>query len=153
MRAVLRAAALAAFVVGASAVPATGAPTLGGRLAPASIVYERDPWLAVTNLSTLPVNVVIDASDGWSVADPTFALEVGERFQTSILTAGTDDSAISATLTPSDVLSGIDYSSLVLSAKVRHERPWEALDVPWWPFLLLLALVPAWAVLRRHRES
>lgn len=153
MRAVLRAAALAAFVVGASVVPATAAPTLGGRLAPASIIYERDPWVAVTNLSTLPVTVTIEATDGWAVADPTFPLEVGERFQTPIVTAGTDDGTISATLTPSDVLSGIDYSNLVLAAKVRHERPWESLDVPWWPFLLLLALVPAWAVLRRHRES
>ena len=153
MRAVLRAAALAAFVVGASVVPATGAPTLGGRLAPATVIYERDPWVAITNLSTMAVNVTIEATNGWTVESDTFPLEVGERYQTSIIAAGSEDGTISARLTPSDVVSGVDYSSLVLAARVRHERPWESLDVPWWPFLLLLALVPAWAVLRRHRES
>jgi hypothetical protein len=149
LRAVARLALLGVVIAGLTQ-SVTAAPALGGRLSPVPLVYERQPWVQVTNLSTMPVAVTLEALDGWTLAESELQLAVGEVYRVDVTAAGPDDATIRATIVPREALTAPDVNALVLETTARHERPWEAVDVPWWPFLLLTALVASWAVLRRR---
>jgi hypothetical protein len=148
-----RAFVLVLVVMAALPAVATAAPELGGRLSPVPLVYERQPWVQLTNLSTVPVLVTLEASDGWSVDEDRLSLDVGETYRVAVLEAGPSDAVIRATIVPAEAVTGPDVNALVLETIARHERPWEAVAVPWWLLVLLVALVATVAVLRRLRRA
>jgi hypothetical protein len=131
----------------------TAAPELGGRLSPVPLVYERQPWVQLTNLSTMAVVATIETEGGWTVETDRLTLDPGERQRVAVVTAGPEDAVLRAHLAPAEALTGPDVNALVLETIARHERPWEAVDGPWWLLLLLPALVAVWAALRRHRRA
>lgn len=149
---------LAAVVLGilaaASPVAASDAPTLGGRLSPFPLVWERDAHVVnVTNLSTIPVRVTLEATDGWMIDAGGFTLAVGELRSVPVTAAGSADGRISARLVPADALPGMEAVGLVLETHARHVTPWDGLP---WPLLALAALAAAlvalWGIRRRVRR-
>ena len=122
-------AALVLFMVAAVPIAVAATPTLGARLTPIPVVVEVQPWVEVTNLSTVPVIVeleFIDGNlDGWQLAEESFPLAVDELRRVAV-TAGPETVTIRATLTPQDAPQGTESSVLVLETAARHESLLEA---------------------------
>lgn len=150
MRAALRVAAALVLLL-LTAYPVTAAdPTLGARLSPVEIVYERGEALDVTNLSSVPVTVRLEADNGWTLGASVLTLAVNERASVPVTAAGEGPAVIRATLTPAQPIAGTDVNALVLETHARHTSPWEGIPPVLW---LVLAVVPVWAVLWRVRRS
>lgn len=148
-------AVLLALVILAAAVPTAAAgDTLGGRLSPTNLVWERDAHqVNLTNLSTVPVIVALTVEgDGWAVDESRVSLDVEERYSVPILEAGESEAIIRASFTPVDVPAGDEAAVLVLETKARHAGPWDSIP-GYWPLLALLAvlvaLAAAWGIRRR----
>ncbi|MBI2776027.1 MAG: hypothetical protein HYX57_01995 [Chloroflexi bacterium] len=117
----IRAAVVLGILAAASPVAASDSPTLGGRLSPFPLVWERDaPVVNVTNLSTIPVRVTVEADGGWRVDSASFTLAVNERRSVSITAAGSADGRIRARLDPADAIPGVEAVGLVLETRARH---------------------------------
>jgi hypothetical protein len=122
----------------APAVLAADPPTLGGRISPTSLVFERDRSVNVTNLSTVPVVVTLQADGiGWTFQDDHLSLRPGERATVPLATAGDAETVLRAVLSPVLPDQGMDTASLVLETKARHLTPWERIPaVVWWVMAL-----------------
>ena len=157
MRAALRVAAIVVLFAAASPAAATDA-TLGARLSPVNLIIERDNHVSLTNKSTVPVVVTMDAiGDGWALDSNSFPLALGEARTVTITTAGTGDAVIRASLTSAEAANGIDTAALVLETHVRHLTAWERLGATLGVWLYLaaagLGLLLALAVRRRLGPS
>ena len=156
MRAALRVAAV--LVLFALAAPSASAadPTLGARLSPIEIVYQPGATIEVTNLSTVPVTVILSADNGWSLGVASLALAPKETGSVPITMAGDGPAIIRATLTPTTAIAGTDSNALVLETHARRAGFWDALTSPkpaLWPLVLLLPFVASGWLLRRLRRS
>ena len=152
MRAALRVAAALVLLL-LTAYPVTAAdPTLGARLSPVEIVYERAEPLDVTNRSTVPVTVTLTASNGWTLGVSTLNLAIDERATVPVTRAGDGPTVIRATITPTDVIAGTDAASLVLETRARHLTPWEGIPLAPVGLVILVSAVTATAVLRHLRR-
>ena len=151
-----RVALLAALALVVAAPAAAAGPTLGGRVATAHlpIRWELDAHaFTITNLSTIPAAVTVDAGSGWAVDADAFTLAVDQSREVTITTAGPDPVTIRATLTAVEAPPGMDRGSVTLQAFARHATWIEAhgstlLAVA----LVLLALVGFLAVFLTRRR-
>lgn len=131
-----------------STVVAADPPTLGARLSPAEYIVGRDEAVSITNRSTVPVSVHVDAAgDGWAVDVSDFTLAVDEERSLTV-TAGQGEAAIRATLAAIDVV-GVDATALVLETSARHPSPWESVPSLAWLLLLVGGFLILYAIRRR----
>lgn len=155
--AIVAAAALVVMLAGPETASATP-PELGGRLSPVPLIYERQPWVAVTSLATVPVSVTLVAGDGWVLEVGRFTLAPGERRQVAVTAAGPGEVTIAATLTPTAAPEGHEAVALRLETRARHLYWWEELTVPPpVPIVLLILVMGAIGALllwrRRHDRA
>ena len=146
---------LALLLLLLSASPAVAAePTLGGRLSPAQLVYEKGHEVTLRNMSTVPVTVTFTVEGaGWSLEDQSaHPLAVDETVTVPMVSAGQEQATIRAYITPQTAPAGSDATTLVLEASARHLSPWEQIPAVLWLFLALFAFVASWAVLWRLRR-
>ncbi len=140
------------LLVAALAVPQTvgAVDTLGARLSPVNLVVGRDSSVSLTNKSTVPVRVHVDAiGDGWTVDTSDFALGIGQAQTVRIATVGSGDATIRASLTSDK--TGTDNAALVVETHARHPYPWESVP-PVWLLVPLLGLLAVLVALRRSRN-
>ena len=147
--------AVAALALVAGA--ASAAPTLGGRIEPARLVWEETQTLSITSRCTevdCAVEITTDGP-GWSFDATSFVLAPEETRKVAVLTAGKDDTTYTVTFTPLlPPASGAgDANSLSMTGKLLHRG--EYIDLT--PVYLALALILALGIVllalrwaRRH---
>ena len=141
-------------------------PTIGARISPVPLVVERQPWVAVTNLSELrlAVRLEIVGDPGYALAATSFNLDPDERRATNLTAIGPGEATIRAHLSARDTAAGTEAVELVLETRARHETITEVLGRTVPPLawvgvvalvavlgLLLLAAIVFWR--RRRRDA
>lgn len=156
---VLFALAITAGAGGAAAASPGASPpdTLGASLGPVPIrADDPSPSVAVTNRSTIPVDVSLSLSGdpGYTLKSMSLQLAPDERVLVPFLALGKGQATVTATISAAAPPTGTEAVSIALSTIVRHRTLLETiLASPAWPLVpivgLSLVLVALWAVRRK----
>lgn len=144
---------LAALFVGAP-VMAAGAPTIGGRISPTTIILEKTPFVRVQSLATIPVTVTLSLEgQGWTLADTTYTLAPGQQHQTAVNgEPGAQPATVTATIRPVAQPAGSEAVAFTLNAALRHITWWEANGPSVLAVLLALGAIAGLIVVARTRR-
>jgi len=145
-----------AFTAGAGGAAAAD-PTLGASLGPIPIMADDPgPSVAVTNRSTMAVNVALSLSGdpGYTLKSTSLQLAPSERVVVPFLALGRGQATVTATISATTPPVGQDALSIALSTVIRHRTLLETIMAnPAWPLLpigaLSFVLVALWALRRR----
>lgn len=144
-----------AVVVAAVLPAAASAASLGARLSPVEVIYERTPFVRVQSLADVPVSVALEfvkGGAGWVLADEHFTLEPNRTREVPITRAGPETTQIRATVRAVKVPPGSEAVSFTLNATLRHETFLEA-DGGLLGFGALLAILLGLYIVNRRRRA
>lgn len=132
--------------------------TIGARISPVPLVVERQPWVAVTNLSALRLGVKLEIiGEGYALESSGFSLDPGQRRVTNLARIGPGEATIRAHLHALNLKAGVETVDLVLETRARHESLAEVVERAGVPVaglaaLGLLALLTALLLVWRRRR-
>lgn len=145
-------AARAAFVILATAsialagAGAIRAATLGATLGPTTVYgSDHEPFVLIVNRSDVAGSVILQADNGWQLAEGAFTLAPGEQHRVPILTVGTGEGRAYMQLAEAGrtAAPGETANAVLLSVRLVVQRPFDPVPLITSLLALLVGLAAA----------